>query len=151
MVIRKNRLWYVWSSGAAFFAETGAARELRHKSWRTAASRVHTGQVLKKQQSVGRNVEKRGLRCIQYRSRVWGGWKASLPDSPSICSGRSSCKWCHTVSPPLCTTLCSTCEGSWALLFYYPRQTRRSRCSFHPRTSAPRLRAPAASKITSQR
>ena len=70
-----------------------------------------------------------------------------LPDSPSICSGRSSCKWCPTVSPPPCTTLCSTCEGSWELLFYYPRQTRHSRGCFHPHTSAPRPHAPTVSKI----
>lgn len=83
---------------------------------------------------------------IQYCS----GARARLPDSPSICSGRSSCKWCPTVSPPLCTTLCSTCEGSWELLFYYLRQTRHSRGCFHPRTSAPRLHAPIVSKITSK-
>lgn len=83
---------------------------------------------------------------IQYCS----GARARLPDSPSICSGRSSCKWCPTVSPPLCTTLCSTCEGSWELLFYYLPQTRHSRGCFRPRTSAPRLHAPTVSKITSK-
>lgn len=101
------------------------------------------------------------MQCTSHWKRAAKGWKdesiqycsgarARLPDSPSICSGRSSCKWCPTVSPPLCTTLCSTCEGSWELLFYYLRQTRHSRGCFHPRTSAPRLHAPIVSKITSK-